>query len=162
MDKQMLSSYRQLKGVASAATTENAWLLFGAISLLADGSHAQLLFRFFVLLLLWQQGQIYKNLKSEFIEKFAIWFNDCCSNHAEIYGTRNAQLFVLLLFQLHWFCSGHWTLHCWLHKVCVGLDIEFCFVILTTTHKQENFKCTQNLWSNFCFALFFCICLGFA
>ena len=34
MDKQMLSSYRQLKGVASAATTENAWLLFGAVSLL--------------------------------------------------------------------------------------------------------------------------------
>ena len=31
----MLSSDRhQLKGVASAATTENAWLLFGAISLL--------------------------------------------------------------------------------------------------------------------------------
>ena len=161
MDKQMLSSYRQLKGIASAATTENAWLLFGAISLLMVRTRSYC-FVFFVFLLLWQQGQIYKNLKSEFIKKFAIWVNDCCSNHAEIYGMRNAQLFVLLLFQLHWLCSGHWTLqHCWLHKVCVGLDIEFCFVILTTTHKQDVKMCSKFVELFFAlFSVFACWCFA--
>ena len=46
MDKQMLSSYRQLKGVASAATTENAWLLFGAV-FAVDGSHSYCFVFFF-------------------------------------------------------------------------------------------------------------------
>ena len=36
--------------------------------------------------------------------------------------------YIFLLFQLHRVCSDQWTLHCWLQRVCIGLNVERLFL----------------------------------
>jgi len=93
--KQILSSDSQLKCVVSTTA----------------GCHRKCVIalqRFFVFLVVsrwfayfaycfsfFLEGQTYCNLNSEFVEKFAVWVSNCCSNCAK--RGRNAQVIVIII-----------------------------------------------------------------
>jgi len=99
---------------------------------------------------------IFKNLNSEFLVKFAVWFSDCSSNCAKTYCTRqectsycyNYRFSNIILY-------GRWTLHCWL--VARSSMLRLC--CSSHNNSQEYFKLAWNLWSR-SFALFFFFCVS--
>ena len=98
--------------------------------------------------------QIYKNLPEIRVRrKVAVWFNKWCWDISIARGMHN---------YLYNYCSSYIKLvlvtGCciarWLHGVCVGFDVEFCFDIFTTTHKKICVKSALNLWSIYMYIFF--------
>jgi len=46
--------------------------------------------------------------------------------------------YIFLLFQLHRVCSDQWTLHGWLQRVCIGLNVESLFLFWYSHNNSQE------------------------